>query len=63
MLIKMNGGIGDMLLLTIITKKYLLEYGRPCNLLTLFPEIFTHNPSIKKIYTSENLILKILIFI
>lgn len=60
MLIKMNGGIGDMLLLTIITKKILLEYGRPCNLLTLFPEIFTHNPSIKKIYTSENLILKIL---
>jgi hypothetical protein len=59
MLIKMNGGIGDMLLLTIITKKYLLEYGRPCSLLTLFPEIFTHNPSIKKIYTSENLILKI----
>ena len=60
MVIKMNGGLGDMLLLTIITKKYLFEYGKPCNLLTLFPEIFTNNPSINKIYTKENFILKVL---
>ena len=59
MVIKMDGGIGDMLLLTIAAKKNFCDSGEACNVLTLFPEIFFFNQAIKKIYTQENLVLKV----
>ena len=60
MVIKMDGGIGDMLLLTIVAKKNFCDSGKTSSILTLYPEIFLFNNSIKRIYTKENLALKVL---
>ena len=51
----MNGGIGDMLLLTIITR-HLHENGRGENrVFTHYPEIFESNPTISKVFDKESL--------
>ena len=53
-LIKMNGGIGDMLLLTVITRKIFHETGKKVSMFSLFPELFNFNSSIGKIYSKES---------
>lgn len=60
--IRMNGGIGDMLLLTIITRKIFRETGKKVCMFSHFPEIFHFNSSIGKIYSKENFAYKALRF-
>lgn len=53
-IIKMNGGIGDMLLLTIIFKKIFNDTGKRVSLISEFEEIFLFNNSVHKVYKKEN---------
>jgi ADP-heptose:LPS heptosyltransferase len=55
MLIKMNGGIGDMLLLTIIFRKIFEETGSRLSVVSNFKDIFLFNDSVKKVYSEDNL--------
>ena len=51
----MNGGIGDMLLLTIIFRKIFQENEKRVCLVSKFGEIFLFNDSVDKVYKKENL--------
>ena len=57
-LIRMNGGIGDMLLLTIITQKIFNDTGRKVNLFSKHPQIFDNNSSVNHVFSEENLSYK-----
>ena len=50
----MNGGIGDMLLLTIIFKKILEDTGEKILTITEYREIFLYNQAVRKVYKKEN---------
>lgn len=50
----MNGGIGDMLLLTIIFKKILEDTGKKILTISNFKEVFLFNQAVKKVYEKEN---------
>jgi len=50
----MNGGIGDMLLLSIISRKVFQENKKKVCLVSEFNEIFLFNNSVRKIYKKEN---------
>lgn len=50
----MNGGIGDMLLLTIIFRKILEDTGEKIFAITEFKEIFLFNQAVRKVYKKEN---------
>ena len=50
----MNGGIGDMLLLTIIFRKIFEDSGEKIITLSAFKEIFLLNQTVQKVYRREN---------
>jgi len=50
----MNGGIGDMLLLTIIFRKIFEESGEKIITISAFKEIFLLNKAVQKVYLREN---------
>ena len=50
----MNGGIGDMLLLTIIFRKIFEESGEKIITISAFKEIFLLNKAVQKVYRREN---------
>ena len=50
----MNGGIGDMLLLTIIFRKIFEDSGQKVITISAFNEIFLLNQAVKKVYRQEN---------
>ena len=58
----MDGGLGDMLLLTIILRKYMDENNDRYSVQTSFPEIFHHLKSVKKIYTKDSLYTSLIKF-
>jgi ADP-heptose:LPS heptosyltransferase len=57
-LIRIDGGIGDMLLLTVITRKIFNDTGRKVNLFSQYPQIFENNPSVNHVYSEEGLSYK-----
>jgi len=50
----MNGGIGDMLLLTIIFRKIFEDSGEKIITISAFKEIFLLNKAVQKVYGKEN---------
>ena len=50
----MNGGIGDMLLLTIIFRKIFEDSGEKVIAISAFKEIFLLNQAVQKVYGKEN---------
>ena len=63
MLIRMNGGIGDMLLLTIITR-FLHEAGiHKIGMFTYHPTIFANNPTVTKVFTKDNFMFQMTKFL
>ena len=50
----MNGGIGDMLLLTIIFRKIFEDFGEKVITISAFKEIFILNQAVQKVDGKEN---------
>ena len=50
----MNGGIGDMLLLTIVLRKVFNETGEKTSLISVSEDIFLFNDSVRKVYIDDN---------